>query len=328
MKRILFALILFFSLLSYSYAEIIVEAEDMVTQSDCGNCNVVTDGRALLSSGTISSDVNFGEGGSTTFIFTAKGSYAGNAWPILQVSIDGAEIGSITINSSTYTDFVLQSNIASGTHTFSLRFTQDYYDSDTGDDRNMWIDKTSITIDSGLTTTGFVPIDYVTYYGTTDKEIAVKWDVTDGADYYKVFLNNKERDERIEISDAETLTTNTIQFKLPRSGHYIAEIIACANRDGEDDICSESSLSSNPEVAMVNGEHRAWWIYGHIAAPGPIVIGKNDFRIKPQPLSTEKPKIDLADKYNKNVVFDFSSIEEEKYEVVNKYDYNKSDLYR
>lgn len=57
--------------------------------------------------------------------------------------------------------------------------------------------------------------------------------------------------------------------KLPRSGHYIYEVQACAGAQ-----CADWRISTNPAHAYVrNIGSRAWWIYGHGAPPGqPIPI--------------------------------------------------------
>lgn len=118
-------------------------------------------------------------------------------------------------------------------------------------------------------------IDYVTYTGTTDKSFKVSWDAQTAADYYVVWLNNMEREERIELGRP---TTNEFEFQVPRSGHWVAEIQACQTVTDGDDTCSESSLSSNSEVAIVNGENKAWWIYGYLAKPGDINLGTRIMR--------------------------------------------------
>lgn len=69
----------------------------------------------------------------------AKGSYAGGAWPNMEVWVNGSKINSIIVNSSTYTDYFFSFN--SGTiDTVDIVFTNDYYNSSTGEDRNLWVD--------------------------------------------------------------------------------------------------------------------------------------------------------------------------------------------
>lgn len=113
--------------------------------------------------------------------------------------------------------------------------------------------------------------DYVTYFGTTDKSITCAWDAVENAQGYQVELYHVERDSITRIA-SEGLTDTQIEINLPRSGHFVARIRACEDYPTCENY-SEWSESINPEVATVDGEARGWWIYGHVAPPGPIIIG-------------------------------------------------------
>ena len=107
--------------------------------------------------------------------------------------------------------------------------------------------------------------DYVTYFGTTDKTIKASWDLVVGAVKYEVQIYCVDRKEAISLGNT-TMPEKVIQ--IPRSGHYIVKVraINLQNR------ASTWSESIDPKYATVDGEPRAWWVYGHIAAPGPIII--------------------------------------------------------
>lgn len=106
--------------------------------------------------------------------------------------------------------------------------------------------------------------DYVTYFGTTDKTITCTWDSSTGATSYQVELLHVERDATTIVA-VENLVATQITFSLPRSGHFVARIRACP-----DDLeqCSGWSESVDPLVSSVDGQSRAWWIYGYVAPPG------------------------------------------------------------
>ena len=111
-------------------------------------------------------------------------------------------------------------------------------------------------------------LDYVTFFGTTDKTITVGWTVSDGAEKYELRLYNHERDVFEDIGET---TAVEYTFQLPRSGHYTAQVRAlCLNDAGTEWLTSTWSESTNAEVAMVNDNPRAWWIYGFVAPPGNI----------------------------------------------------------
>lgn len=69
----------------------------------------------------------------------AKGSYAGGAWPVMDVWVNGSKINSFTVNSSTYKDYLLSFNSSPVTKV-DIVFVNDYYNPSTGEDRNLWVD--------------------------------------------------------------------------------------------------------------------------------------------------------------------------------------------
>lgn len=122
-----------------------------------------------------------------------------------------------------------------------------------------------ISYSENIETSGFELKDIATYIGTTDKQIKVTWDIVQEATYYKVRLVSIEREEEILINDH--IDVNNIIFQLPKSGHYIVKIQAC-----NDQICSVDSSSDDSQIALVNGEHKGWWLYGYIKKPGSLIF--------------------------------------------------------
>jgi len=105
--------------------------------------------------------------------------------------------------------------------------------------------------------------DYVTYYMTTDQMVTAAWDASEGAEKYEIRLYCHERNEHLPIGET---TECQITFQLPRSGHYIAQVRALCTGGG-----SDWAESTNIEHAAVNGQPRAWWLYGYLDPPGPII---------------------------------------------------------
>lgn len=110
----------------------------------------------------------------------------------------------------------------------------------------------------------WVAKDYVTYYGYTDELFTANWDLISSADSYEWRVYHVERDMYV-LSGESATTSFTIQF--PRTGHYIIEV-----RSKNEYGVSEWAKSIDSTKATVNGESRAWWVYGYISAPGPITI--------------------------------------------------------
>ena len=70
----------------------------------------------------------------------ARGSYAGGGWPQMVVVLDKTQnISTWTVASSTYQPFSVLVNIPNGTHEIGVAFTNDYYNSATGEDRNLYV---------------------------------------------------------------------------------------------------------------------------------------------------------------------------------------------
>ena len=73
-------------------------------------------------------------------VVRAKGSYAGNAWPIMEIWVNNVKINSTTVNSSIYSDYLFSFNNSEGISKVDVVFINDYYDPSTGQDRNLWVD--------------------------------------------------------------------------------------------------------------------------------------------------------------------------------------------
>ncbi len=69
----------------------------------------------------------------------ARADKANGQWPTLTVSIDGTEIGSITVNSTTDKKFYLPISVDPGQVNLQLSYTNDFYDPNAHQDRNVYI---------------------------------------------------------------------------------------------------------------------------------------------------------------------------------------------
>lgn len=110
------------------------------------------------------------QGISSNLKVIAKGSYA-SGWPNMEIWVDGVKVATTTVNSSTYVDYLF--SIASNPKKIGMVFTNDYYDSATGDDRNLYIDyivvngktiqaeDSSVILDKGSGSAAFDSIDTI-----------------------------------------------------------------------------------------------------------------------------------------------------------------------
>jgi hypothetical protein len=120
--------------------EITLEAEDMPTKTTGGS---TSGGWNIWSNGYIADDADFPRGGTYTFEISAKGSFAGGAWPEMELRIDQTVVGTATVESSEWSVYTVEASVASGTHEIAVAFTNDYYKSP--DDRNLYVDKINVT---------------------------------------------------------------------------------------------------------------------------------------------------------------------------------------
>jgi len=106
--------------------------------------------------------------------------------------------------------------------------------------------------------------DYVTFFGRTDQHVTISWNQVSSATMYEVRAYHNEQEIYFWVGS----TTNPeIIYQLPKSGHYTFMVRAVGDT-WETTWCT----SIDPVCATVDGNPRAWWAYGYVAPPGPIVI--------------------------------------------------------
>jgi Ca-dependent carbohydrate-binding module xylan-binding/K319L-like, PKD domain len=116
-----------------------IEAENMPVKTTGGS---TSEGWNIWSNGYIADTVDFPTGGTYTFEVRARGSYAGGGWPIMEVRIDQNEVGTVTVDASSWAVYTIQAYVSSGTHEVAIAFTNDYYRPP--QDRNLYVDKVTI----------------------------------------------------------------------------------------------------------------------------------------------------------------------------------------
>ncbi len=115
----------------------------------------------------------------------------------------------------------------------------------------------------------WVQKDYVTFFGPTNQTVTVAWDPSPSANYYEVELDQVEQNTKTILPTGQSLTDTQKTFSLPKTGHFIIKVRACNSSINQ---CSAWASSTDATVSMVGSSSRAWWIYGYVAPPGPIVI--------------------------------------------------------
>jgi hypothetical protein len=145
-----------------------------------------------------------------------------------------------------------------------------------------------------LEATGFSGKDYYTWYGTTADNVTVSWDQPSDyktGDTFEIQLKNPERNITVNIPDA---TTFSKIFKCPRTGHWIVYVRTKRIVSGQPQY-SNWVNSTDPIIATVNGQPRAWWLFTWIAGTGPIMdLGKGDNKTADLEEQTGNHKIVLS----------------------------------
>ena len=156
----------------------VIEAENMTVTGATNKA--VTDGWELLGAAELSETVIF-VAKKANFKVIAKGDYAGNGWPIMDVKIGGTLVASITIDSATWKEFEFTVDIIPGTHVVGFAFVNDFYEAPA--DRNFYMDK--------------VTISEISYSG----RVTLAWDANVEPDLagYKILYGSKSR---LEITGA------------------------------------------------------------------------------------------------------------------------------
>ena len=103
----------------------------------------VDGGWALYSAGSVGNPVGFLHDAGYRFEIVARGDYAGGAWPIAEVKVDGVPVGEVTVNSAAWTTFFVDGPATVGRHLVSIQFANDY-DGGPGADRNLYVGQLSI----------------------------------------------------------------------------------------------------------------------------------------------------------------------------------------
>jgi hypothetical protein len=81
----------------------------------------------LWSNGYIESTVTFPSAGKYRFDISAYGTFAGGAWPNLELRIDQVKAAAVTVDSSSKKAFSVDATVAAGAHRVAVAFTNDYY---------------------------------------------------------------------------------------------------------------------------------------------------------------------------------------------------------
>ena len=131
------------SIESHAQASLVLQAESMPFK---GNGQVSNNGAAwaINENGSISQPVVLTEGKYRVEV-TARGSYVGDAWPVVQIKLDGIPVGpKIAVDSSEWSVYSVEEKLANGAGSISVELTNSSFDPQTKTHRSLEIDQLSI----------------------------------------------------------------------------------------------------------------------------------------------------------------------------------------
>jgi hypothetical protein len=119
----------------------VVEAETMNPQPNLRYYRREADHIAMPSSGYVETQIRVVTGGRYRIGVVAKGDPADGVYPIVALELNGREIGRVECKSDDWTIHYITTDLPEGTSNLRLRFTNDLWLQDKGEDRNLWVDR-------------------------------------------------------------------------------------------------------------------------------------------------------------------------------------------
>lgn len=132
--------------------------------------------------------------------------------------------------------------------------------------------------------------DFATLVGGTSQKISLAWTIdvssNNPSDYFEVLGTWLERPSRapswkllrsqVRFSDTSVATVKQVDaiMQLPGPGHFSFQVRPCLNPvpPSTTPSCSPWANSFDLTVARVNGQPRAWWVYGYLEPLPPPIL--------------------------------------------------------
>jgi hypothetical protein len=109
-------------------------------------------GWEIWGNGYIEAPVNFPSTSQYRFVINARGDSAVGIAAIMELRIDQQPVGMTLVPATTWSPYVIDANVSSGSHNVAIAFTNDYYNPP--DDRNLYVQNMAISV---LTSTATAP---------------------------------------------------------------------------------------------------------------------------------------------------------------------------
>ena len=147
----------------------------------------------LDSNGHVAENISFPESADYRFIITAAGSPAFGEWPRMALQINGVTIAEHVVDTPYFRDYSIEAEVAAGVHKVAVAFLNDGYDSSTGDDRNLRVDR--LTVLRLLP----VPVELSAFTAeNTGDGILLSWQTATESSNYGFYIERRQEGKEFE----------------------------------------------------------------------------------------------------------------------------------
>ncbi len=119
----------------------VIEAETLKPQANQRLFRREADHIVMPASGYFETQARVATAGHYRVGIMAKGTPADGVYPIVALELDGKEIGKVECKSDDWASHYFTADLPAGTFNLRVRFTNDLYLPDKGEDRNLWVDR-------------------------------------------------------------------------------------------------------------------------------------------------------------------------------------------
>ncbi|MGQ9519375.1 MAG: carbohydrate-binding domain-containing protein [Candidatus Fervidibacter sp.] len=126
----------------------ILEAEQMTPQENLVWFRKEADHIYMGTNGFIEAKIEIVKAGRYRIGIWAKGTSLEGVYPIVAIELDGKELGRVECKSDDWSVHFINAYLPQGAYTLRLRFINDAYNPQKGEDRNLWVDKIEIEPES------------------------------------------------------------------------------------------------------------------------------------------------------------------------------------
>jgi DNA-binding beta-propeller fold protein YncE len=237
--------------------DVTLEAENMPIKT---TGTLRSPGWLLWDSGYIAQDVTFPAAGLYKFTLRAQGNLVAGDWSQAELRLDQAPQTVITVDSPTYTDFVVEMTVGAGTHEVAIAFINDYWDPP--DDRNLWVDWLRLQ-STGPTDTQPPVISNVASSNITNSAATVAWATNEASDSQVEYGLTTSYGSSSPLNSLLVTSHTVVLSSLQANATYHYRV---KSKDGSGNLAVSNDFTFTTAqitgVALTSPNGGEWWFAG------------------------------------------------------------------